>query len=644
MLILNAVLLQTVSQRLENEKRSTGIAAMEAAQSILGDYVVSLEPGFVLETAVDDNLLLWLSRVVGHELNLYWGSRLSASSKPELFAAGFLPERIPGEVYAELSTGQLPLASRPRRAGGADYLEFYAPLRLPGVDRLGANLFLSMPLLAQEEEVAEEIAALRRKALLASTGLFLLLLAVGGQLARNFTAPIMALVRGTERIAAGEGRLGIEPRDTELLTLSRAIDDMADRIGRARSQLQREKEVVESMVENITAGVVSLDPEGNIVTANRVAKALLGVEIGGTLEAAAGSTPRLAALMEFVREDATRLRRATLRLPAPESPAESDEDPTSTDWSAVWVPLAAGGELGALLVVEDVTEVLQGQRLQAWAEMARMIAHEIKNPLTPIRLSTEHLREVYSSEPERIGEIFERCTSNILTQVDELRLISSEFATYSRIPKIDPVDGDLVAVSQDIVSGYAASRFERDSRRARHAAGDAPGSIRSKADAPSVAQSGRERGSSVLRRPGRFGGGSSRGGPSDGRRSRSGAGCRCRGSRSHLRALLLDPRDGYRTRIADHAADRRGARRYDHSPQRKRWRARCSDQSAAHGCYRSGSHFRGRRAGTRKVEADVRLDSAGERLALGRSDAPPLCRGRSLVDHPAAGGFSSALR
>jgi len=456
-LLLNAVLLQTVSRRLESEKRSAGIAAMEAAQSILGEYVVSLEPGFVLETAVDDNLLLWLSQVVGHELNLYWGSRLSASSKPELFAAGFLPERIPGEVYAELSTGQLPLASRPRQAGGADYLEFYAPLRVPGVDRLGANLFLSMPLLAQEEEVAGEIAALRRKALLASTGLFLLLLAVGGQLARNFTAPIMDLVRGTERIAAGEGRLGIEPRDTELLTLSRAIDDMADRIGRARSQLQREKEVVESMVENITAGVVSLDTEGRVVTANRVAKDLLGVEIGGTLESAADGDGRLATLMEFVDGDSGRLRRATLRLRAPDHAIETDEDPAVMDWSTVWVPLAPGGELGALLVVEDVTEVLQGQRLQAWAEMARMIAHEIKNPLTPIRLSTEHLREVYSSNPERIGEIFERCTSNILTQVDELRLISSEFATYSRIPKINPVEGDLVAVCEQIVTGYAAS-------------------------------------------------------------------------------------------------------------------------------------------------------------------------------------------
>ena len=79
-------------------------------------------------------------------------------------------------------------------------------------------------------------------------------------------------------------------------------------------------------------------------------------------------------------------------------------------------------------VVEDATEVLRGQRLLAWAEMARMIAHEIKNPLTPIRLSTEHMMEVYKHDPEHFNRVFERCTNNILSQVEELRSIASPVA------------------------------------------------------------------------------------------------------------------------------------------------------------------------------------------------------------------------
>jgi nitrogen fixation/metabolism regulation signal transduction histidine kinase len=89
--------------------------------------------------------------------------------------------------------------------------------------------------------------------------------------------------------------------------------------------------------------------------------------------------------------------------------------------------------------------------------MARMIAHEIKNPLTPIRLSAEHMREVYANDPESFDRVFERCTTNILAQVDELRSIASEFSAYSAIPRIDPQPGDLAAAISDLVGGYRAA-------------------------------------------------------------------------------------------------------------------------------------------------------------------------------------------
>jgi nitrogen fixation/metabolism regulation signal transduction histidine kinase len=121
------------------------------------------------------------------------------------------------------------------------------------------------------------------------------------------------------------------------------------------------------------------------------------------------------------------------------------------------VPLPGAGEPTALLVVEDATEVLRGQRLLAWAEMARMIAHEIKNPLTPIRLSAEHMREVYQRDPGHFDRVFERCTSNILTQVEELRSIAAEFSAYSAIPRIDPQPGDLTSAIAELVEGYRAA-------------------------------------------------------------------------------------------------------------------------------------------------------------------------------------------
>ena len=89
--------------------------------------------------------------------------------------------------------------------------------------------------------------------------------------------------------------------------------------------------------------------------------------------------------------------------------------------------------------------------------MARIIAHEVKNPLTPIRLSTEHMQQVYASDPERFGEVFERCTRNILGQVEELRAIASEFSTYSRVPNMDLRPGDVVALARSVTAAYQAA-------------------------------------------------------------------------------------------------------------------------------------------------------------------------------------------
>jgi two-component system nitrogen regulation sensor histidine kinase NtrY len=218
------------------------------------------------------------------------------------------------------------------------------------------------------------------------------------------------------------------------------------------------------MVENITSGVVSLDREGRVLMRNRVAAELLGVEVGEGLESAVRKWERLAPVAAFLGglraadrahagedgpDEMPEMARATVRLPG--------DGGGEREWALIWVPVPGAGEPAALLVVEDATEVLRGQRLQAWAEMARIIAHEIKNPLTPIRLSAEHMREVYKNDPDHFGRVFDRCTSNILTQVEELRSIASEFSAYSAIPRIDPQPGDLTAAMAELVEGYRAA-------------------------------------------------------------------------------------------------------------------------------------------------------------------------------------------
>ena len=456
LLLLSFVLMRSMEARLEREQRVAGEAALASAQKILGEYILTLPPGFDLGTGVDDELLTWTSEVVNHEVNLYWGSNVYASSKHELFTAGLLPKRIPGEIYSRLVLNRYRLSSRTNRAGGTTYLELYAPLRIPGEPPGEERLFISMPLLAQQEEAARSLAQMRRRGLLATAGLFILLVAVGARLARNFTRPLMQLVEGTRRIAGGATSLDLAPTELELAALVEAVDEMARRIAEGRERLVREKQVVESMVENITSGVVSLDRDRRVLMRNRVAAELLGAEVGESLQEVVERSEQLAPVAVFLGAAGDEMTRETVRLPSPAG-SEGDAEESEREWTLVWVPLPGAGEPSALLVAEDATEILRGQRLLAWAEMARIIAHEIKNPLTPIRLSAEHMREVYQNDPAHFDRVFERCTSNILTQVDELRSIASEFSAYSAIPRIDPRPGDLTAAMTELVEGYRAA-------------------------------------------------------------------------------------------------------------------------------------------------------------------------------------------
>ncbi|MDE2922249.1 MAG: ATP-binding protein [Acidobacteriota bacterium] len=333
--LLNGLLFRNLAARVQAEQEAAGRTALVSLEYVLTDFLLGLEAGFSIDAQLDDELLAWLAEVVGHEVNLYWRGSVYASSKPDLFTAGLMPERIPGNVYSKLALLGHPTAARVQTTRqGTSYLELYTPVSLGEVRPGESGLFVSVPLLAQQEAATRALAALRRQALVVTTALVLLLVTVGARLARGFTHPLMRMIDGADRIAGGAASLGFAPRETELRTLAEAIDGMAVRIASARADLVR------------------------------------------------------------------------------------------------------------------------AQRLEAWAEMARLIAHEVKNPLTPIRLSTEHLRQVWRDAPDRLEEVFDRCTGNILAQVEELARTAGEFSTYSRIPLARPAPDDLAEAVREVVDGY----------------------------------------------------------------------------------------------------------------------------------------------------------------------------------------------
>ncbi len=451
LLTLNFVLLRDFRQRLKAEQIVSAQAAMISARSLLLDLLRGFEPGFLIETKVNRELLEWISGLVRHQVNLYWGSQVYASSQQELFAAGLLPRRIPAEVYSRLAFDGSQLGYRSQRAGNTTYLEVYAPLDVSGMTSSQQGLFLSVPLVEQQAEAAKEIAALERRSLLTSLSLLGLLVTVSGWLARKFTEPIVDLIEDTRRISQGGLARSSRPKELELSSLAEAIEEMSRRISESRQRLILEKEFIELVVANIASGVLSLDSSLRVLRQNRVAAGMLGTKIGDQLRESLAADP-FAELETFVLGAASDQRYATHRVRIRKG--EDAGALSISEWNLIWVPLETS-EQSALLVIDDVTEILRGQRLEAWAEMARIIAHEIKNPLTPIRLTTEHLQQVYRSHPDAFDSIFDRCTDNILKHVQELQLIASEFSIYSRIPQAQLETENLVEVTRDLVSAYS---------------------------------------------------------------------------------------------------------------------------------------------------------------------------------------------
>jgi two-component system nitrogen regulation sensor histidine kinase NtrY len=279
----------------------------------------------------------------------------------------------------------------------------------------------------------------------------------GFYVARGITVPIQRLAEGTRAVAQGDLDYRIEGEgDDEIGTLVTAFNRMTADLKTNGAELEARRRYLEIVLGNITAGVISTDGEGRITTMNEAAAALLGVDatrcVGHRLDAVCASETfaeirQLAAdLLADVPAPSgypimvgNGVRRADpLGRHAP--PVERQVKIAREDHEVA--VLLTGTSLvdeadnprGIVLFLEDVTHLLRVQRMEAWREVARRIAHEIKNPLTPIQLSAQRLRRRYTAQLRDGGAVFDECTRTIIQQVDELKALVNEFSTFARMP------------------------------------------------------------------------------------------------------------------------------------------------------------------------------------------------------------------
>jgi len=341
--VVVAVLIQGYfAEQLRADVEAGAARTAAVARSVIEESVVLQPVDGQLITPFTDDVLVWISQIIGQDVHIFDGSQLVATSERDLYASGLLPTRTPDTVYRAIALERLPSFVGEDAIGALTYQLAAAPVRAGGRDAI-----LTVPLASRQREIESEIDELNRRVWAFALFFAAIVGLIGWVIARSIAQPVKRLTRATSRVARG---------DFHVPTSASRADALRERV-------------------------------------------------------AAHSADELAVL-------------------------ESD--------------------FNKMAVELDVRrrQLERTHRLEAWSEMARQVAHEIKNPLTPVQLNAEHLRRVHADRGAPLSPVLEECVESILKQVRILRQIASEFSSYASSPVADRA---LTAVDElilDIIGPY----------------------------------------------------------------------------------------------------------------------------------------------------------------------------------------------
>jgi signal transduction histidine kinase len=325
-LVTRAYIATLMQTDLEMEAARTAASASRVVEDV-GTLEV---PGGAGGAAIDDDLVVWLSRVIAQDVNIFDGSGLLASSERNLFASGLLPTRTQGDVYRSIMLEGRPSYVGSETVAGYSYLIAAAPVRVQNREAI-----LTVPLTFRQQQIDAQIDELDRRVLLAAVLFIMLGGLIGYWMAERIADPVNRLMKATGRIARGDLDARI------LATSSDEFRRLVEAFNRMAADLQRQR-----------------------------------------------------------------------------------------------------------------VELERTNRLAAWADMARQVAHDIKNPLTPIQLNAEHLRRVHQDRGTPLGPVLDECVNNVLAQVRLLRQIAGEFSSFASSPTVRRTPTALRDVVGEVVEPY----------------------------------------------------------------------------------------------------------------------------------------------------------------------------------------------
>ena len=271
---------------------------------------------------------------------------------------------------------------------------------------------------------------------------FLLLLAavwIGWSIASTISTPIGGLIDAADRVRKGDLLVRVNTENTkdrdEVGILSRSFNRMTEQLDsqqqgliEANRQLDERRRFTEVVLSGVSAGVIGLDQAGRVLLSNRSAADLLSINLNEYIEEPLGKClPEMAPLLEQVISNPNRNAQGEIKV--------AREGRQQILIVSVAAEKIAQEIIGYVVTFDDVSELLSAQRKAAWADVARRIAHEIKNPLTPIQLSAERLKRKYKDEIKSDPETFFMCTDIIVRQVEGIGRMVDEFSSFARMPQ-----------------------------------------------------------------------------------------------------------------------------------------------------------------------------------------------------------------
>ncbi len=283
------------------------------------------------------------------------------------------------------------------------------------------------------------------------------------RIARGITEPVQILANAMKEVASGNLDVSLKTNRGDEIgflinSFNRMVQDIKDGkdfLQAAYAESDRRRLCMENILENIRSGVISLDSDGNVVTINKAASSILSLKADSVIGR------HYKEILSLIKSKSIEEMLSGIKLKTLERVEREVEVSINGRRMVLRVTIMGlrdsdSNYMGLLVVFDDLTEIIKAQKAVAWQEVARRIAHEIKNPLTPIKLSTERMLRKWENKDPDFNDIFKKSTKTIIREVEGLKKLVDEFSRFGKMPEISKYPSDIKVIIEEVVNLYRA--------------------------------------------------------------------------------------------------------------------------------------------------------------------------------------------